>query len=453
MSDFSALHVALSGLRAAQLGMNTASHNVANAGTPGFTRQRVDLVARLPRITPQGAVGLGVETRDISRIRDGFLDARVRASVASLGALEVRAGILGRAEQLMGEPESGISSELDALWSAFEDAALDPAAAAPRIAVLQRLDAVAGRVTAVAAGLDALADDAAVTLEAVLEEVNRALEEVATLNGAILDAPTVAGSPNDLMDRRDLLVDRLATLVGATAAVADDGSIRVSLGGISLVAGAIARPLELDRSTGQVLHPSGVAVVPGGEARGYQLALTEDLPGLRADLDAFAVDLATALNTIHASGFSNSGPGGPLLSFDPGDPSGSLRRALADPAAFATAATAGPPFPAFDASVPGRLAALRTEPVAAGGSLADVVRSMVAGLGQETASARMAAATQAGLTEAAETSRSAVHGVSIDEEMVDLMEFQRMYEAAARVITAVDEALDTLINRMGVVGR
>ena len=456
MAGFSALHVALSGLRAAQLAMDTASHNVSNANTVGYTRQKVDLTTRYPRMTADGQIGLGVKVSDISRVRDAFLDARYRSSAAASQAIDARSAFLDRAELVLAEPEMGVTAELNRLFEGFEDLALNPPDDASRVAVLEQISSLAGRVNAEAAGIESLRSDGSVAMTATIDEVNGALQQVAELNVAILDASTAPGQPNDLIDQRDLLLDRLAALAGTTVSTDDNGSARVSIGGISLVSGATARPLSYDTSTGQVLHPSGVAVIPGGELRGIQLAITEDIPNLMTRLNDFAVDLATAINGIHNGGFTAAGAaGGDLLGYDPLAPALTLAGLITNPADLATAATTGPPYPAFDGSIAQQLAELRTSVSASGGtqSLSDSYRAFVTALGQESAAARTSAETQAGLSSAAELARTSSHGVSVDEEMVSLMEFQRMYEAAARVITTVDQALDTVINRMGVVGR
>jgi flagellar hook-associated protein 1 FlgK len=456
MADFSALHVALSGLRAAQLAMDTASHNVSNANTEGYTRQRVDMASRYPRMTPSGQVGLGVEVTDITRIRDTFLDARYRSSASALSNIEARATFLDRAEQIIAEPDDGITVELGALFDAFEDLALNPPDEASRVAVLEQLGSLTGRVTSIAGQLDGLRQDGLVSIQAKIGEINATLQQVADLNVAILDASASAGTPNDLMDQRDVLLDKLSALAGVTVALEDNGNARVSIGGISLVSGSTARPLSFDDATGQVMHPSGVTLVPGGELRGLQVAAIDDIPALMTRLDDFVVDLSNALNTVHAGGFTAAGvAGGPLVEYDPLNPALSFRVAITDPADFATAASAGPPYPSFDGTIAQELSDLRTSLSASGGtqSLLDSYRAFVTALGQQSATARSSATTQEGLASAASLARDSSHGVSMDEEMVSLIEFQRMYEAAARVITTVDQALDTVINRMGVVGR
>lgn len=456
MADMSALHVAMSGLRAAQVAMDTASHNVANANTPGYTRQRVDLASNHPRSSQVGQIGTGVSVTDVSRVRDNFLDVRFRSSVSSHAGSRSRSELLTRAELVLAEPELGISAELTGLWDSFEDLSLDPPDEASRIAVLEQLGSLTGRVNHVALELDALQDDAAIDIAAGIADLDQALRQIAELNVAILDASatSTAGRPNDLMDQRDTLLDRVAELAGATATVEDDGSARVSIGGVTLVAAGSVRTLAYDSGTGVIVHASGVEVTPGGEIGGLQATIANDLTDLMAGLDAFAVELADTINGVHAGGFTAAGAAGPpLLSFSPGNPAASLAVAVTDPSDLASAASAGPPYPEFDGTTFAALADLRSAPGGGGASLGDVYRAFVTGLGQLTASARTSRSTQAGLKEAADLARASHHGVSVDEELVHLMEFQRMYEAAARVVTTVDQALDTVINRMGIVGR
>ena len=455
MSDFSALHVAMSGLKAAQLKMDTASNNIANANTVGYTRQRVDLKTRYPNFDPAGQIGAGVAVEDIVRIRDTFLDGRVRSASAALAETDVRADFLSRAELMSGEPDIGVTASLDRLWSTFEDLALDPTDHTSRQAVLDELGTFTTLVNQIGSGLEGLREGAVESAQSTISTVNGTLAEIARLNVVILDASAEPGTPNDLMDQRDRLIDEVSQLIGANAVTDDDGAVRMSLNGLSLVTGSDFRSLTIDPDTGIVTHPTGVAVSPGGELGGYLSVYHDDIPQIQADLDTFASETADAINAVHQAGYHAAGAGGPMLSYDPLDPARSLAVAISDVDQIATAASAGPPFAAFDATVPENLADLRNDRVLSGGtaSIGESYRSFVATLGQQTASALSSAVSQQGLVDAAQRSRQSSHGVSVDEEMVHLMEAQRMYEAAARVITSVDQALDTVINRMGVVGR
>lgn len=433
--------------------MDTAAHNVANSATPGYTRQRVELVPAASYESPSGWLGAGVDVGAIARLRDGFLDARLRGGQDVLGQLSVRAELLARAEQVLAEPDQGLTAPLSELWAAFEELSLSPTSSAARVSVLGALREIAGRVRAVDAAWAALGRDATATLGARVAEVNDVLTSLADVNRAIVQTP---GTDNALLDRRDLLVDRLAALIGARPTVREDGTVRVSVGGMALVDGVVATRLDLDPSGAVVDVSTGTVLSVGGEIGGYRRFLTEDLPGLRQGLDAFAEDLADALNAQHQAGWVDTGvPGGPLLSYVTGAAAATLQVAITDPAQLAASSDPGPPFPVFNGGNARALADLRTRLVAAGGSdtLDGAARALAVGVGASVATAQRAAATQRELVAAADQARAAEHGVSRDEELTALIAARHAFDAAARLMSAVDEALDVLINRTGLVGR
>lgn len=455
MSDFIALYTAFSGLRAAQTAMDTASHNIANAGTEGYTRQRVETATHRPAYQRFGHIGTGVDVIDITRARNAFLDDRFRASAGAQGRLATLGDMLDGVESAMGEPDLGVTAGLANLWASFEDMALDPTDTAARLAVIGSLDDVAGRIRTIAQSWDAAGAHAANDIAGRVTEVNQLLDQVAKLNGEIVAATAESGTPNDLLDARDLALDRLATLAGTTATITEKGTARVSLNGLALVHDLQVSRLSFDDATTTILHSSGASVRPGGEIAGLHGFVTTELPALRTSLDALAASLADALNTQHGAGYTASGaPGGALFSYTPGAAALTLAVAVTHPNELA-AAGSGPPVAEFDGVNADALAALRLSRVAAGGTqtIDEAARTLVTGVGQQLAATQASAASQAALTGAAQAARTQAHGVSIDEEMIDLVTYQRAYEAAARVMTAVDQALDTLINRTGIVGR
>lgn len=453
MPDFVSLQTALSGLRAAQLQMNAIGQNMANVNTPGYTRQLVNLTEALPYQTPSGWIGTGVDVSGINRARDAFLDARVRSTSDTQAGLQARADLLQSTESVMGEPAQGISGPLAAVWSAFENAASSPADTGARTAALSALDNLATRVRQVAAGWSQIRGDVQQSLSAAVTDLNSKLGQLATLNGAI--ASSTSGSPNDLLDQRDVLLDTLATEAGATSVLSPDGTARVVIGGLSVVNGTSATPLTL-QAGGTLADPFGTTAVAGGTIGGYQTFLSSDLPAYQAQLDGFATDLATALNAQHANGFTPAGqPGGPLLSYNPAAAAATLSTVITDPSQLALSSAAGPPFPTYNGVNAQALADLRTAPVASGGtlSLGGALQSLVTGLAASTSNIVGTARSQSSLLQSIQSAREGSQGVSIDEEMANMMEAQRAYQAAARVMTVVDENLDTLVNHTGIVGR
>lgn len=455
MSDFISLYTAFSGLTAAQAGINTSSHNVANASTIGYTRQRVDLATRMPYHHRFGTVGQGVDIANISRVRIDGLDTQVRRSASAQGRLDVLADLLAKTESVMGEPDAGITAGLANLWTAFDELTLDPPDASARQHVITTLSQLATNVRGVAEKWDIERQSASNSLEAYVDRTNAMLHDIAQLNRQILDATSLPGEPNDLLDRRDLVMDDLSNIAGVTVTIMDNGAARVSLDGLSLVSDTMVSPLSYDPGTFQIAHSSGANVTVGGELSGFQSFLQTELPGFEAALNTFARELADALNAQHASGYTPDGAaGGDLLSYTVGREAASLVVAVSHHSEVA-AAGSGPPVPEFDGMNAEALSALRDSLVADGGTLTidDAMRNIVSFVGEMTAATISGARSQAALTSAAENARMQAHGVSIDEEMVNLITYQRAYEAAARVMTAVDESLDTLINRTGIVGR
>lgn len=439
--SFVSLHTSLSGIRAARVGMDTTSHNIANANTPGHTRQRVDLATRYAYLSPEGPVGTGVSVEDISRARDAFLDDRVRGDVARRGELDVRADLLARAEEVLGEPGQGLTSELSEVWAAFEELALRPDDGAARRQVLSSLESLSSRARTVSGQLQTLGEDAELRLSQSVSEANVLFARVAELNRSIQDASAGGGSPNDLLDTRDRVLDDLSELVGARATTEDDGSARVSVAGMTVVSGSEVRELSVDGT--DVVHPSGLALRAGGEVAGQQRFLAEDLPELRDRLDAFVGDFVTQLNDQHADGHDLDGlAGGTLLQ---ATSSADLRVRVTDPARVAAASQPDQPHNGENADA---LAQLRTTT-----GLDDALRSLVTEHAAAVQAAGRAADGQRQLTSASTSVRESMHGVSLDEEMVNMLSHQRALEASSRMMTAADQALDTLINRTGLVGR
>ncbi len=458
--SFVGLYTGLTGVRAGQVGIDTSANNIANANTPGYTRQRVELAARPSYDSLVGPLGTGVDVVSVNRLRDAFLDDRARSANADAAAKGSRAELLRTLEDLTGEPDDGVAARLAALWSSTESWANDPADVASRRQVLTDLAAVSETVRSVASQWDTLEADVAVQRDTGLTTVNDALAQLAALDTQLADADPSRVGP-ELYDQRDLLLDEIAWHTGATARVGADGRSEVQLAGIDLVTADGAGALTLVGGELVATGPTGASApttgVLGGELGGLTQVLDVDLPAQRDGLDRFTTAFADAVNAVNTGGVTADGtPGDALLIVDPADPSGSIAAATTDPAALAAATAGAPPAP-FDASNARNLADLRLTPVDDGDGgtrrLDAQHADLVTGLAGQVRSARAASDAASSVAGQASTARSAEHGVSLDEEMVSLVRYQRALEAASRVMTTVDEALEVLVNRTGIVGR
>ena len=474
MSNFSSINTALTGLRAAQVGMETSTHNISNANTKGYTRQRVEQASRSPYQSAIGLIGTGVEISGITRSRDAFLDARARASTAEFRFYDGLASLLQRSESISGEPENGITSQANEVWAAFEDLALDPSDAASRRQVIASLESMTSRVRTVSEQWDILQSDTATRLSVGVDEANDSLVRLDQINKLLPASGGSTARPNDLLNERDMLLDKLSGLLNVTTTFNTDNTVTLTLptatGPVTLVGGGQPPDQLSANASGTITsNATGAAVTVGGETGGLQRFMQQELPALRRDLAAFVETFTATINGQHSSGYrasddgTTSVAGGPLLTFDPAGGLSTFKVAISRPDEIATAgapgAAGGPPAP-HDGQNATALAGLRTRPITttSGGvtttsTLDDRLRGIVVNLGRAVAAATRSADSAEGLMTSGEMARQSVHGVSIDEEMVNVVTYQRALEAASRVMSAIDEMLDVLINRTGVVGR
>ena len=465
----SGLHSALSGIRAAQFGLDTASNNIANANTPGYTRQRVDLSAAAPTQTVTAPSGMGVTIDGVTRLRDQFADSRARSTSAAAGETAAQAQFLTNLEQLAGEPDQGLSDATQQLWAAFEDWSNTPDSDAARRQAMDSIAAIASTFRTTAESWDRLGADTEKQLDTAIAEVNETLMSLHSDYNVPIANELPGMTDPTVLDQRDQRLDRLAELAGVTATINDDSTITVRINGQSLLEpGNEPAQLSLAGGGGQTTPELRIEQVDGtttaaaasGLIGGLHQAAHHDLPHWHEQLDDLAALFIDTINAQNALGMRNDGsPGGDLLGVA-GNSSAAIGIALITDRTedlAAGRATQGPPG-VFDAANARAFADLRTAELPLNSATPEPsfdaqISGFVVGLAGAVGSAQAQQETAESARTSAAMVQAGQHGVSIDEEMVDLVRFQRALEASARVLTAVDESLDVLINRTGVVGR
>jgi flagellar hook-associated protein 1 len=459
MSSFAGLNSALSALYAQRRGLDVTGQNIANANTAGYSRQRVDLQAvggpSVPAVhSVWTGAGAGVSVTDITRLRDAFLEGRGRAEHSQATYLAGRQQVFGQLEGVFTEPsDTGMQAQLADFWNGWADVANRPNDQAARSQLLQRGAVVADGLRGAADAMASQWRTVRAQADAYASDVNNTAAAVADLNQAIQRA-TAAGLPvNELADQRDQHVMHLSELTGATAIARDNGTVDVLLAGSSLVSGATARQIEATGGPANLTASpipsavslrwtdgSGTAVAPGGQLAASLESLNTVLPDYLAKLDTIAATLASAVNAQHTQGVDLDGNAG--TAFYTGTTASTIKVGLTDPRQVAAANASAGGFDGSNADAMSHLTAVD-----------DAYRSFVAGLGVEAQSANRRADIQNRISNDLDAQRDSVAGVNLDEEMTNMLSYQRAYEAASRVLNAVDEALDTLINRTGLVGR
>ncbi len=463
---FFGLELAQRALAAQQRAVDVTGHNVANANSRGYSRQVVRMSASAPYTLPSvarpsqaGQVGTGVTLDEIRRVRDTFLDFQALGETQRLGRWASLRDSLQQVEVVFNEPsEAGLRTVLDQFWDAFSQLSLEPESTAVRELVLQRGAALGEGMSHVYAQLSALERNLDETVRAQLQEINALAGEIAAVNRQIMAVTGMGDQPNDLLDRRGVLIEELARLVDLQVQPGPANGVHLLVNGVSLVDphGArrmVAAPLGTNPAYAEPRWEStGTAVdIRGGSLRALLDLRDQVIPGIRADLDAMTAVLVNEVNALHRAGFGLDGSTG----YDFFDPASTAANLALDPAVASSprrlaASTSGEP---GDGSNALAIAGLRNQPLLGGASLDDYYRGVIAGVGVRAREALRMAENQDLLLRQIDHQRQAFSGVSLDEEMANLIRYQHAYNAAARLMTAMDEMLDTVIARMGLAGR
>ncbi|MFN8179506.1 MAG: flagellar hook-associated protein FlgK [bacterium] len=438
-------------LTAMQTAMDAVGHNVANAATPGFHRQRVELEAELPALTPEGALGTGVRMSNIRRVQDQFLEASLRREAPLLSRFTARADVLARTQVLFGEPsDNGLATQLDDFYTGWNSLASNPEDLGARESVVRLGGALADSIRQAYGGLLDEQKGVDGQIASTVDDANRAILELQTMNRSILASTRQGVVAADLEDRRDTLVSTLNELTGATATIESDGTATVRVGGRVLVQAAGADTLTFDAAHPAALHMQGATLQPselGGQLGGLVDAREGDLADAMSRLDKLAARLAAEVNAVHTSGVDSRGAAGTSFFVLDGVGRDGVRGAaavlrvnpvLVGDAAKVVAGSSGKP---GDGSAAADIAALRN----ATDGVAPMLQALISGVGARAKESQDLADGQQVVVNSFQAQRDSVSGVSLDEEGAQLLKFQRSYQAAARIVTTVDAMAQTLL--------
>jgi flagellar hook-associated protein 1 len=536
-STFHGLETGRRALFTQQTALHTTGHNIANANTAGFSRQRVNFSQteafprpglNMPGIP--GQLGTGVKAGAIQRIREGFLDTQFRAETSKFGYWDSRQVALSKMEDIMNEPtEDGLAKTLDRFWSSLQDLSVHPEDSGARSVVRQRGMALAETFNYTADSLKAVQRDMKEQINVTLNEVNSLARQINNLNKQIASVEPHGYLPNDLYDQRDLLVDRLSQIANVKVDRVGSGgqSLEIAEGkytvkliddngrdmGVTLVDGRRLEANELrvafHEGTGLVEHvyvasanalkdPNFDYKSSGGvnifdvdsfravgklkadlEAYGYvkmnngQLEQKGSYPEMLRNLDQMVFTFVQQFNAVHSAGWNltdiSSGVHSPVNFFDFGSlqPTAGNFQGAASSLKVSDkimshldniAASKGINGEAFsgDGSNALLLANVKDANLDFGGTTTNVLsfyQGVIGDMAVNTNEAERMTRNSDTLRLSVDQRRESISGVSLDEEMTNLIQFQHAYNAAARTITMVDEMLDKIINGMGLVGR
>ncbi|EGW36517.1 flagellar hook-associated protein FlgK [Desulfosporosinus sp. OT] len=469
-STFFGLTIAGKALSAQQIALNITSNNIANADTEGYSRQLVDLKTTNPyTIAASGknmSQGSGVTIDTITRARDAFVDKQLRSETSTQEYWGAKETSLTEIESAMNEPSDySLSSDLSNFWSAWNDLADNPEDSGTRAVLVQRTLTLTDSLHAISDQLTEMQNNLDMNVDSQITDVNDYANQIAELNKQIKRAEVTGDNPNDLYDSRDLLVDKLSKIVNVTVTEGIDPSYsNGKVNSYTLAIGDPPQTLVGDDGTVSELNEVTTTDSDGNSIKGLQLGgsdltLGENMGSLQADMnvrdtylpdlqekyDTLAAGIASAVNTIYGSGF-----------FETSDDSTDFTASNISSSVVANDIVAGNGT-SGDGGIAADIASLSEGwssisgtdlddfKATYGTSLVDSYSTIVAQLGVDLQQATRMKEGQEALVANLTTQRETVSGVSLDEEMINLVRYQKGYAAAARVVTMMDDMLSTLL--------
>jgi flagellar hook-associated protein 1 len=462
MSILSTLSIAAQALKANQSAIQTASHNLANVSTSGYSRQRVDLVSSYPSFEGGVFLGQGVDVAGIQRIVDRFAEGTLLTVNADFGYAQAQSRALASLEDSF-PLGGGIDSALSDFFGALSDLANNPAGSAERVSLIGKANALGQSLAQTRQSIAGVQQNLDADITSALQRVNTVVESIAKLNRQISLAETGGEIANDFRDQRQTLLQELTQLTGATAREDSNGELTVVAGGLLLVGGNRFASLSGDSLNAAGLHeityrsPDGssfdaTALFSQGKIGALLNLRDEQLPDALNHLDQLAKTMVDQINAQHALGFDLNGAAGgdffaPITTLAGAAANVRVASAVtADPRLIAAAGTA--------TTVPGdnrnllALTNLQSSalPSLGGLSLQDFYNSLVGDIGSRAESAQAQLDFQQALLTQAQARRESVSGVKSDEEMTKLIQFQRAFESASMVVRTADEMYQAIID-------
>lgn len=453
-----------------QVGLQTVSHNIANRNTEGFSRQTVDFKANEPLGSGSTRIGMGARPGQITRTNNSYIEKQLEKEGNQLGYATARSDLMARVEEVYNEQTTkGLNHFMSDMFNSFRELSNNPESLASRTMVKESADFLAKDFHRVDKQLNEIEGDIDFRIATKIEEINQMTKEIATVNEKIQTVEMAGGNANDERDRRDLLVKKLGEAVNIRYAEGDAGAITITAGNSAvLVSGGSYRGLYAQATPGakgkaegrlEIFYKSTDDSTPvnvtgqlkGGHIGGLLNVRDEVIGDLHDRMDNMAYTLALEVNDAHREGFNRYNQAGQNFFILPTGKTGaaaniSLNKEIKED--VGRIAAGGSPDAPGDNRIANVLSALQYKQVLSGGTatLDEFYASAVGKVGVEAQRANSAQSAQKDLYAQLHNIRESVSGVSLDEETTKMIEFQKAFDASARLIRTADEMMDTVLN-------
>ncbi|MDQ5985824.1 MAG: hypothetical protein CSYNP_01541 [Syntrophus sp. SKADARSKE-3] len=457
MSLGSLLYVGRDSLQTTQMGIDITGANIANVNTPGYTRQRALIQSTGGNNLATGVIQTGVSVEKIERQYDSYLTGQLIIQRQNTGYATTLNDRLTSVESLFDETQTGgLTDQLNNFWSAWDTLSGNPSGQVERGSLVASAQAVAGKLYDLTNGLTNLKSDVKTSMRDLLETINTNIEEIRTLNEKIAGTGSTKGDTNIMLDQLDSSVGDLGEKIGISYYKNDDGTVNIFLqDGTPLVERLVSSELKLVDNAGNLeLYPEeGIReeslndTVTNGQMGALLKCQDDVIPEYQDRLDNFTEALADGVNAQHRTGYDSfQNTGVDFFTYNSASPAGSLKvnpAIVSDLRKIAAAETTN-----GDGSNATKIADIQHSLLLEGNSvtLNGYYAATVGNIGREAADSKTEMEHQSAITENVTNRRDSLSGVSIDEEMINLMKYQMTYNAAGRLVKTVNDMMDVLMS-------
>ena len=391
----------------------------------------------------------GVKITDINRIRDSLLDSQIRTNNQKYSSSNRQSNLLGQVESTFSEPtDLGLSNLTTQFFSAWNELAGDPGSATLRDNVVQAASQFSTKVKSIHTDLNSIQTDLMSEMNSKVSDVNNILKNIQSLNQQIFTQESVGQEANDLMDLRDKAIDDLSNLVNINVSYDDKNIAMVSIGGAFAADASKAVEFKTTLDNGKLgivtTDDKTKVTLTGGELFAVSDTYSTKIPKYLNQLDSIVSTLFTSVNDAHKSGYTLDDPPQTGLNFFDSYSNGNLKinkLILDDPSKIAASGdgTSG------NGDISSKISELQNQKIFNGTTITDSYASLVSGLGSDKQTTDNSAQSYSLVVQQLQTQKSSISGVSVDEEMTNIITYQRAYDASAKLISVADQMLQTLI--------
>ena len=451
----SALYIGRDALMTQQLAISVTGQNIANVNTNGYSRQRVNLESTVI-LSAEGSVGTGVKAKGIERIYDRFLNAHINEEIQQKGRWEAQNQSLQQTEIIFDQSSGdGLSQHMSLFWNSWQDLTLIPSGYSERKALLTASDDMASNFHEKFSYLDQIQKDMDGTITTATGEINSLASQISNLNDKIVMMEMSGSAANDFRDQRDVLMNQLSENINYTASEDSAGRVTLTLGdGNALVGyppfGKLTTDVNADIVWDSPPSTSINSSISAGKLKGWMEVRDSLVPEYKDRLDTLARQIIQEVNPIHAAGQGLDGSTG--IDFFSGNSASTIQVnpvVLNDVNKIAAAAgSISPDLIRGDNTQAIAISGLQNKLTMEGNSATfdTYFNFLISRAGSDVRNASLNLEHHTMTVEEMDNFRESVSGVSLDEEMVNLVKFQQGYSAAAKLVDTVKQMMDTVIN-------